>query len=206
MIPIRKVSRPALHQWGRRPVAPQRTDRKERDAGHQRRGPQRGRRAGDEGQQRNRPAEEKGEERHRRGPSGRAADPRQTMLLGHHGVDPTLALGRDHVDGAVERRALETLGMEDLADLLALAFGSERMPFLHVAHLRIFLDLGLGAGIVGGGHREAIGEQIGGAQDQQGLGRKLGAGDAGHHRKGGHRAVDAAIDPVAQIADVRPVP
>jgi hypothetical protein len=80
------------------------------------------------------------------------------------------------------------------------------MSFLHVADLRIFLDLGLGAGIVGGGHREAIGEQIGGAQDQQGLGRKLGAGDAGHHRKCGHRAVDAAIDPVAQIADVRPVP
>ena len=33
---------------------------------------------------------------------------------------------------------------------------------------------------------------------------KLGAGDAGHHRKLSHRAVDAAIDPVAEIADMRP--
>jgi hypothetical protein len=65
------------------------------------------------------------------------------MLLGHHGVDPTLSLGRDHVDGAVERRALEPLGMEDLADLLTLAFRGELdMPFLH-AHLRIFLDSAL---------------------------------------------------------------
>ena len=127
------------------------------------------------------------------------------MLLGHHGVDPTLRLAGDHIDGAVERLALEALGMEDLADLLALAFRRELdMPLLHAAHLLIFLDLGLGAGIVGGGHREAVGEQIGGAQDQQGLGRKLGADDAGHHREGGHRAVDAAIDPVAQIADMRP--
>jgi hypothetical protein len=47
------------------------------------------------------------------------------MLLGHHGVDPTLSLGRDHVDGAVERRALEPLGTEDLADLLTLAFRGE---------------------------------------------------------------------------------
>jgi hypothetical protein len=45
--------------------------------------------------------------------------------------------------------------MENLADLLALAFRSELdMPLLHVPHLRIFLDLGLGAGIVGGGHIE----------------------------------------------------
>ena len=74
--------------------------------------------------------------------------------------------------------------MEDLADLLALAFWRKLdMPLLHAAHLLIFFALGLGAGIVGGGHREAIGEQIGGAQDQQGLGRKLRTGDASYHRK-----------------------
>ena len=81
------------------------------------------------------------------------------------------------IDGAVERVASEALGMEDLADLLALAFRRELdMPLFHTAHLLIFFDLGPGAGIVGGGHREAIGEQIGGAQDQQGLDRKLSAG------------------------------
>jgi hypothetical protein len=107
----------------------------------------------------------------------------------------------------VERLAPEALGMEDLADFLALAFRRKLdMPLLHAAHLLIFFDLGLGAGIIGGGHREAIGEQIGGAQDQQGLGRKLSAGDTGHHRKSGHRAVDAAIHPVAKIADMRPAP
>ena len=34
----------------------------------------------------------------------------------------------------------------------------------------------------------------------------FGADHAGHDRKGGHRAVDAAIDPVAQIAGLRARP
>ena len=77
------------------------------------------------------------------------------------------------LDGAVQRLALEALGLKDLPDLLALAFGRDLdMPLLHVAHMLIFLDLGLGAGIVGGGHGEAVGEQIGHAEDEQSLGGK----------------------------------
>ena len=163
-------------------------------------------RAEDERQQRNRAAHQKGEKGRQRRPRRRAADRRKPVLLGHHGVDPAVARAGDDIDGAVERLAREALGLEDLPDLLALAFGRKLdMPLLHPAHLLVFLDLGLGPGIVGGGHGEAVGEQIGGAEDEQGLGGKLRADHPCHHGEGGHRAVDTAIDPIAQIADARPL-
>ena len=140
------------------------------------------------------------------GPSRRAADRRQTMLLGHHGLDPALALLGDHLHGAVERFALEALGLEDLTDLLALALGGNLdVALLHVAHMLVFLDLGSGAGEIGGGHGEAVGKKIGHAENEQRLGGKRRSGHACDHGEGGHGAVDAAIDPVAQIADPRPL-
>ena len=54
--------------------------------------------------------------------SGDRATAGTPLLLGHHGVDPTLALFRCHVDGGLERFAFEALGVEDLANLIALAF------------------------------------------------------------------------------------
>ncbi len=47
----------------------------------------------------------------------------QAMLLGHHGFNPTLTLPGNHIHGAVQCLALESLGLEDLANLLAFAFG-----------------------------------------------------------------------------------
>ena len=128
------------------------------------------------------------------------------MLLGHHGLDPAVALLGDDLHGAVERFALEALGLKDLTDLLALAFGRNLdVALLHVAHMLVFLDLGSGAGEIGGGHGEAVGKKIGHAENEQRLGGKRRSGHACDHGEGGHGAVDAAIDPVAQIADPRPL-
>ena len=46
------------------------------------------------------------------------------MLLGHHGVDPALAMLGDDADGSFQRVPLEALGPEDLPDLLALTLGA----------------------------------------------------------------------------------
>ena len=78
------------------------------------------------------------------------------------------------------------------------------MALLHVAHVLIFFDLGLGAGVIGGCHGEAVGEQIGNAEDKQSLGGKRCSNDARDHGESCHRAVDAAIDPIAQITDAWP--
>ena len=205
-MPMANVSRPARHQG----VGDQRLRsepmEKKVSAGQQGRGLDRGRQAEDEGQQRNRSADDEGQERGERRPERRAVDRRQAVLLRHHGLDPAVLLFGDDVDDGVQRLALEALGLEDLPDLLALSFRRDpNVPLLHAAHLLIFLDLGLGAGEIGGRHRKTVGDEIGGAEDQKRPGREIGADHAGNHGEGGHRAVDAAIDPVAQITDARPV-
>ena len=205
-MPMAKVSSPARHQGHRRPAAAQRADGEEGEPSHDRRGLDRGGKSEHEGDERDRAADDEGEEGHECGPSRRAADRRQTVLLGHHGLDPALSLLGDDLHRAVERFALEALGLKDLTDLLALAFGRNLdVALLHVAHMLVFLDLGPGAGEIGGGHGEAVGEKIGHAENEQGLGGKRCAGHACDHGEGGHGAVDPAIDPVAQIADPRPL-
>ena len=79
------------------------------------------------------------------------------------------------------------------------------MTLLHVAELLVFVLLSLGAGEIGGGHGESVGEQVGDAEDDHHGRGKAGADNARHDGEGGDRAVDAAIDPVPQIADVRAV-
>jgi len=127
------------------------------------------------------------------------------MLLRHHGLDPALALGGDDLDGSVQRLAFETLAAKDLPDLLALTLRRLLdMTLFHEAHMLIFLGLGLTPGIIGGGHGETVREEIGRTQDEQSLGGEVGADHSSHDRKGRHRAVNAAIDPIAQIARLRP--
>ena len=159
----------------------------------------------DEGQQaESTPQTMKGEKSHERGFSRRAIDRRQAVLLGHHGLDPASLFLGDDADGTLQRLAFEALGLKDLPNFLALAFGRDLdMALLHVAHMLIFFDLGLGAGVIGGGHGEAVGEEIGHAKNEQGFGGKRRSDHAGDHGEGGHRAVDAAIDPIAQITDAR---
>ena len=121
------------------------------------------------------------------------------MLLGHHGIDPALAPGGDDVDRGFQRVALEALGLEDLPDLLTLTLGVElNMALFHAARLLVFVDFGLGARIVGGGHGKSVGKEVARAEDQHHAGRQIGADHAGHDGE----AVDAAIDPVAEIADL----
>jgi hypothetical protein len=92
------------------------------------------------------------------------------MLLGHYGFNPTLTLPGDHIHGAVQCLALEPLGLEDLGNLLAFAFGCELdMTLLHPVHMFVFLDLGLGATEIRCRHGEAVCKQVGGAEDQQAL-------------------------------------
>ena len=136
----------------------------------------------------------------------RAIDRRQAVLLGHHGLDPAPLLLGDDADGILQRLALEALGLEDLPNFLTLSFGRYfDVALLHVAHMLIFLDLGPGARIVRGRHGEAVGEDIGHAENEQGLGGKRRSDHAGDHGEGGHRAVDAAINPIAQVTDARPL-
>jgi hypothetical protein len=79
------------------------------------------------------------------------------------------------------------------------------MAFLHVAELLILVVFRLGARVVTGRHGEAVRQEIGQPKNDHDRGRQLGANDARHDGEGGDGAVDAAIDPVAQIADAGPV-
>ncbi len=125
------------------------------------------------------------------------------MLLGHHGVDPAGAVGGDDGDGALEVAGLEALAAVDLAHLLALAFRHQvEVALLHGAQAGILVDLGAGAAEVGGGHREPVAHQVGHAHDQDDTGREVGPHGTCHHGQGGDRTVDAAIDEIAQVADV----
>jgi hypothetical protein len=99
---------------------------------------------------------------------------------------------------------LKALAAEDLADLLALAVRHRvDVALLDRAQVRLLLVLGLGPAVVARGHREAVGDQIGDAENQDHPARQLGADHPGDDREGGDRAVDAAVDPVAQIAERR---
>ena len=185
---------------GRRPPAPERADGKEGDSGHQGRGLDRGGKSQDEWRKRDRAADDKGEEGGERGSRRGAVDRWQTVLLGHHCLDPAPLFLGDDADGILQRLALEALGLEDLANFLTLSFGRYfDVALLHVAHMLIFFDLGPGAQIIRGRHGEAVGEDIGHAKNEQGFGGKRRSDHAGDHGEGGYRAVDAAINPIAQV-------
>jgi hypothetical protein len=135
---------------------------------------------------------------------GRAQHLGLAVLLGHHGVDPALAAGRDDAHGALEVIAAEALLAIDLADLLALAVGHEiDMPLLHGAQFRVLVAFGLGAAEVAGRHREPVADEVGRTQDENDPRREVCPDDAGDDREGGDGAIDAAIDPVPEIADGR---
>jgi hypothetical protein len=51
---------------------------------------------------------------------------------------------------------------------------------------------------------EAVSDQIGAAQDQDDARGKMSANDSGDEREGGNSAVDAAVDPISQVALLRP--
>jgi hypothetical protein len=99
---------------------------------------------------------------------------------------------------------METLPFEDLADLLALALRhGVDVALLDGAQVRLLLVLGLGAPVVARGHGEAIGDQIGDAENQDHPVRQLRADHAGDDGERRYGTVDAAVYPVAQIAERR---
>ena len=79
------------------------------------------------------------------------------------------------------------------------------MTLLHVAQLCVLVVLGFGACEVGSGHGEAIGEEVGEAENDHDTRRQIGADDARHDGEGGDGPVDAAIDPITEVADMRAV-
>src|SRR5690606_30735028 len=107
------------------------------------------------------------------------------------------AVTGDDLDDLLEDVALEALGLEDLADLLALAFGvAVDFDFFGAAGPLGLLGLSAGAEEVGGGHGEAVGDEVGDTHDQYDGGAEAGAGGGADDGEGGDRAVDAAVDEV----------
>ena len=74
------------------------------------------------------------------------------------------------------------------------------MTALHRFGVLKLLVLGASRQIVAGRHRESIRNQVGAAQNQDDARSQVRANYPGDDREGGHRAIDAAIDPISQIA------
>ena len=65
----------------------------------------------------------------------------------------------------------QPLAAQDLTDLFPLSFRHQRyMTPLDLAQAFKIVDLGLGAGIVAGGHRKAVRDEVGQPEDQDHLG------------------------------------
>jgi hypothetical protein len=122
------------------------------------------------------------------------------MLLGQHHVDPGPRVRGDGHDRTLENFSLESLGPKDLTDLGSFSFGSDpNVTPLHLRQLRDLVAFCACAEVVARGHREAIGQKIGQAEDNDNVGLQTGADDAGSYRECRYRAIDPAVNPVTQI-------
>ena len=97
----------------------------------------------------------------------------------------------------------KTLAGEYLPDLLALAarFYVDMFSFDGEQPV-IVVQIGLGAAVVAGPHREPVGDQVGEAQDQHDAPRHGGPRHPGDDREGRYGAVDSTVDKVSQIVAV----
>ena len=79
------------------------------------------------------------------------------------------------------------------------------MAKLHLPQALIVVALGLDARIVRGGHGEPVSKKVRRAKNEDDLRRQVRARNARDHSERRHRAVNAAKNPVAQIARLRPL-
>ena len=117
----------------------------------------------------------------------------QSVFLGEHRLDPEPAIGRDRCHDVLECRVGKALAREDLANLLALALGHLLdVTFLLAAYRGHELVVRLDRLVVADGHAEAVGEQIGDAENQRDMRRETGADRARDDGERGDAAVDGA--------------
>ena len=162
--------------------------------------------AGDERQERNETADQKGGEGRKPGHYRRARDRWHAVFLGHHHVDPARRRTGDHLDRPVEVSAFEPFRLKELSDLLALSLRHQaNMALLHAPETLMIVTFRLRGRVVAGGHGEAVGEQVGSAQNEDDACGQIGADHASDNGEGGHRTVDAAVDPVPKITGLRAV-
>src|SRR5262245_24651433 len=153
------------------------------------------------GEKRQRSGAHEGDERHEAGTPGRWRPRAHAVLLREHRLDPALSIRRDHVDDAIQVGTRESLGCEDLSDLLALAGGMEcDVPCFALADALPELSLRLGAEKGPDRHAEAVGDQVGESEHDHDTARQRGAGRTRHDREGRDDAVDCAVDEVADVA------
>src|SRR6185503_16724478 len=125
---------------------------------------------------------------------------RQSVFVHEHRLHPSLTIGRDQLYNSLKIVPFKTLAFKDLTNFLSLAFRLEvDMTMLDVFEASPIIEFGFGPKIVAGRHRESVGKQIGESQHENYPIRKLRAGDSGYNGKCRDGAVDAAVDPVAQI-------
>jgi len=119
------------------------------------------------------------------------------VFLGHHLIDPDMGIVGDRLDDALEQFTLETLGLEDLADLRPFQeWNGIDMPVLAFPFTQIQIAFGDGRGVGHGPHRDRLGEgsgHAGGKDDARVAGGGRHAQDDPEHV---HQSVLAAEDHV----------
>jgi hypothetical protein len=131
---------------------------------------------------------------------GRSRRRGKTVFLYRHGLCPKHPIGRDHGDDPLKVVTRKSLGLEYLPDFLSFAFRHQRDVFLLDAEDAIVVvALGFGADVVRCCHGEAVGKEIGKSEQQYHPCGKVCASNACHDRECRYRAVDSAIDPVAEV-------
>src|SRR3990170_1384280 len=155
-------------------------------------------------QEGNRSRRHEGQEGGQRAPERALLVWKEPQFVDHHGVHP--AFFRLRLDFHQTRGVFIAIaaGPIDLQELGLFSFGEVvHFPGLTLPFALVVLRLTLRREVGACGHREAVGEEVCQAENQDDVAAKLGAGNAAHDGKGRDDAVEAAVDQVANILMAR---